>query len=297
MRTLNTGALILGFPEYEAQARRLADAAGLSCAQVDIHRFPDGESKLTLPPDLPEHVIFCRSLDYPNDKLVELVLAAGGARDLGVEKVSLVAPYLSYMRQDKAFHPGEVVSQKIIGRCLAAWFDQLLTVDSHLHRVHKLSDAVPVKNAININATHPMARFIEAHVDNAYLIGPDGESGQWVASIANQYQMDYGVALKERFGDRDVRVQLPAGDYQGRHIVLVDDVASTGQTLLEAATALASCKPASISVLVTHALFVGDAIEQLKAAGVTNIWSCDSIPHPTNAVELASSLAAGLNEW
>ena len=290
-------ALILGFPEYEQQTQRLAQAAGLDCAPVAIHAFPDGESKLTLPPKLPEHVILCRSLDYPNAKLAELVIAAGGARDLGAKTVSLVAPYLCYMRQDKAFHPGEVVSQQVMGRCLAAYFDNVLTVDAHLHRVHKLSDAVPVKSAININATDPMAQFIQTHVDNAYLIGPDGESRQWVADIARQYHMDYGVALKQRFGDREVRVNMPDGAYEGRNIVLVDDVASTGKTLLEAAKALAVYKPASISVLVTHALFVGDAIAQLKAAGVSNIWSCDAIPHPTNAVSLAGAIAAGMGRW
>ena len=290
VNTQNT--LVIGFPEYREQAEAFARAAGLTFASLEIHRFPDAESKLTLPAELPAHVILCRSLDRPNDKLVELILAAEGARELGARTLSLVAPYLCYMRQDKAFHPGEVVSQRVLGRCLADYFDNLLTVDSHLHRVHDLGDAVPLGHAIDVHATAPMAHFIEAHVEHAFLIGPDGESGQWVADIADHYRMDHAVATKERLGDNAVRVTLPDGDYQGRHIVLVDDVASTGHTLLEAARALASYRPASMSVLVTHALFVGDAIEQLHRAGIDNIWSCDSIPHPTNAVPLAGLLAA-----
>lgn len=297
MNTEIHAALIIGFPEYDTQARSMAEAAGLPYAQVDIHPFPDGESKITLPSELPDHVVFCRSLDHPNAKLVELILAAAGARDLGVKTVSLVAPYLSYMRQDISFQPGEVVSQRVIGSCLAGYFDNVLTVDAHLHRVHRLVDAVPVKHAINLNATHPMARFIAQHVERAYLVGPDAESEQWVAEIARQTGMDYGVALKERLGDRDVRVSMPDGDYKGRNIVLVDDVASTGRTLLEAARALAPYQPASISVLVTHALFVGDAVEQLNAAGITNIWSCDSIPHPTNVVPLADILASNISAF
>ncbi len=289
MHTQNT--IVIGFPEYLEQAEAFARAAGLTFASLRIHRFPDAESKLTLPPELPAHVILCRALDHPNDKLVELILAAEGARELGARTVSLVAPYLSYMRQDKAFHPGEVVSQRVLGRCLADYFDNLLTVDSHLHRVHDLGDAVPVGHAIDAHATAPMAHFIEAHVENAFLIGPDGESGQWVADIANHYHMDHAVATKQRLGDNEVRVSLPEGDYAGRHIVLVDDVASTGRTLLEAARALAPYQPASVSVLVTHALFVADAIERLHQAGVEDIWSCDSIPHPTNAVPLADLLA------
>jgi len=284
--------IVLGFPEYEAQAQRFASVAGCSYATLTLHHFPDGESKLQLPAKLPDHIILCRSLNRPNDKLVELILAAAGARDQGSKTVSLLAPYLCYMRQDKAFHQGEIISQKIIGKCLADYFDSILTVDAHLHRIHHLRDAIPIENAVNISATEPMAHFIQNHVDQPYLLGPDGESEQWVAAIAAQSQMDYGVALKERYGDKQVNVHVPEGDYQERNIVLVDDVASTGKTLLEAAKGLQKYKPASISVLVTHALFVDDAIPQLRKAGVSNIWSCDSIPHPTNMVQLADILAA-----
>ncbi len=288
--------LLIGFPEYREQSERLAEAAGLDLAIADIHRFPDGESKLTLPARLPREVILCRSLDHPNDRLVELILAAGGAREQGVETLSLVAPYLCYMRQDKAFHPGEVVSQRIVGRCLAGYLDGLLTVDSHLHRVHRLADAVPVERAIDIHATEPMAHFLAERVEAPFLLGPDGESAQWVADIAHHHGMDHAVCTKERLGDREVRIHLPPGDYRGRNLVLVDDVASTGRTLLEAARAVLPHQPASLSVLVTHALFVGDAIERLEALGIHDIWSCDSIPHPTNAVSLAGILAARLSD-
>ena len=289
-----TDSLLLGFPEYDAQARRLAEAAGMEYACIDIHRFPDGESKLTLPPKLPCNVVLCRSLDNPNAKLVELVLAAGGARALGAEQLTLVAPYLAYMRQDKAFHPGEVVSQQVIGRCLAQYLDGLLTVDAHLHRVSRLDQAVPVAHAVNLNATEPMAAFLRKQFDNPFLLGPDGESVQWVSDIARHDGWDYAVATKDRLGDREVVIHMPEADFRGRDVVLVDDVASTGRTLLGAARQLQQQQPASISVLVTHALFVGDSEEQLRAAGVKHIWSCDSVPHSTNAVHLDTLLARHL---
>lgn len=289
--------MLIGFPDYITQAQQFALAAGLPYVTLKLHRFPDAESKLQLPASLPAHVIFYCSLDRPNDKLIELILAAAGARALGARSVSLVAPYLCYMRQDKAFQTGEVVSQKVIGKLLADYFDNVLTVDAHLHRIHKLSDAIPARQAINISATDPMAHFIQQHIENPYLMGPDGESEQWVTDIATHYQMDYGVALKQRYSDREVKVTMPEGNYQGRNIVLVDDVASTGKTLIEAARALAAYHPASLSVLVTHALFVEDAVTQLKEAGIDNIWSCDSIVHSTNAVKLADLLAINFNSF
>ena len=279
MASSNRKGLLLGFPEYSAPARGLATAAGLDYAEIDVHYFPDGESRLLLPEPLPERLVICRSLNQPNEKLVELALAASTARELGAGEIILVAPYLCYMRQDKAFHPGEAVSQRIIGKLLASWFDGLITVDPHLHRVHHLEDAVPVAKAKVLNATEAMAAYLDSRLDNPVLIGPDEESEQWVAAIAQRNQLDFHVARKVRFGDSDVQVTLPDADYRGRNIVLVDDVASTGRTLEAASRDLISYQPASINVMVTHALFVDDAQERLKDAGVDQIWSCDSIIH------------------
>ena len=147
-----TDSLLLGFPEYAAPAQRLAKALHCPYEQVEVHRFPDGESKLRLPPTLPRHVIVCRSLDHPNDKLIELLLTAETARAAGAEQLTLVAPYLCYMRQDMAFHPGEAVSQRIIGRWLADLFDTVITVDPHLHRIDQLSEVIPASRSVTLSA-------------------------------------------------------------------------------------------------------------------------------------------------
>jgi ribose-phosphate pyrophosphokinase len=160
--------------------------------------------------------------------------------------------------------------------------------------VHHLDDAVPVAKAKALNATEAMASYLDGKLDNPLLIGPDEESEQWVAAIAQRNQLDFHVARKVRFGDSDVQVTLPVADYRGRHIVLVDDVVSTGHTLEAASRDLISYQPASINVMVTHALFVDDALERIKAAGVDQIWSCDSVIHPTNQIRLAKSLAQAL---
>ena len=283
--------LLLGFPEYGGPARDLAAAAGLDFAQIDVHYFPDGESCIRLPEHIPEHIVICRSLNQPNEKLIELILAASTARELGAEKVTLVAPYLCYMRQDRAFHPGEAISQQIVGGLLAVYFDEVVTVDPHLHRVHRLEDAVPVAKALALRATDAMSTYLDGRIENPILIGPDEESEQWVAAIAKQNGLEFHVAGKQRFGDSDVRVSLPVADYQGRHVVLVDDVASTGHTLEAACNELKPYQPASITVMVTHALFVGDALERIRLAGAHEIWSCDSVTHPTNRIGLAESLA------
>lgn len=296
---MNRQAHILCFRESSEQARRLARAAGLPCAEISVHRFPDGESLLTLPTVLSPHVIIFRSLDRPNDKLLEILLVAKGLREQSsIEKLTLVAPYLCYMRQDKAFHPGEIISQQAVGQLLADHFDAVLTVDSHLHRVRSLRQAVPAKTAINLLATRSLAAFLRQQFDNPVLLGPDSESRQWVAAIAGALHSgvaEYCVASKQRHDDTHVEIALPEFDFSGRHVILVDDVASTGRTLEQTARALAKHAPASVSVLVTHALFVGDALKRLYASGVNNIWSSDSVTHPTNHIALDTVLKEGLD--
>ncbi len=288
--------LLLGFPDYADPARNLAAAAGLDYAEIAVHRFPDGESRIRLPAQLPGRVVICRSLYQPNDKLIELALAAATARELGAKHLTLAAPYLCYMRQDKAFHPGEAVSQRVVGKFLASHFDALITVDPHLHRVSRLGDAVPARSAVALAATDAMAAYLDGRLDNPLLIGPDAESRQWVAAIARRKRLEFYVAHKERAGDTDVRVALPEAGYQGRHVVLVDDIASTGRTLEAAGRELGKHGPASVTVMVTHALFISDALEHILGAGVDEIWSSDSIPHPTNRIKLVETMAQALRD-
>jgi len=288
--------VILGFPDYAEPAQGLAEAAGIDYGPIGIHRFPDGESRVRLPARLPPHVVLCRSLDHPNGKLIELELAAAAALDSGAARLTLVAPYLCYMRQDRAFHPGEAVSQRIIGQLLARRFDALITVDPHLHRTHELQAAVPVRRAVALTAAPLMTEWLAGRAGPPLLLGPDAESLQWVSAIAEPAGLDHAVASKTRLGDRSVRVEIPALDYASRQVVLVDDVASTGRTLAECARQVRAQGAASITALVTHALFVGDALDGLRRSGIDTIVSTDSISHASNELRLAPLLAAALIE-
>lgn len=286
--------LVLGFEDYRAQGEALAKALNQPFSQVDVHRFPDGESKVTLPTPLPEKVLVCRSLNQPNDKLIELLLTVKTAREQGAKTLTLVAPYLCYMRQDIAFQPGEAVSQKVIGSFLAELFDRVITVDPHLHRIDRLEEAIPGRDAIALASAKEMGRFLAENTRNPLLVGPDGESEQWVRAIAEPAGLEYTVALKERLGDRQVEIKLPEYDYRRHEVILVDDMISTGRTLLNVTRQLKRQGADTIHCLVTHALFSDDVTEALHEAGITHIWSSDTISHPSNAVSLTGLLASAI---
>lgn len=288
--------MLLCFNEELASATRLAHAANLAMSQVERHRFPDGEIKLRLPDTLPKHVVIFRVLNDPNEKLLELLLVAQTARTLGATHLTLVAPYLAYMRQDIAFHPGEAISQHIVGQFLAGLFDALITVDPHLHRVASLQEAVPVAHAVVLSGAPLLSDWIAARRQHPLLIGPDEESAQWVAMAAQRHGFEHAVCRKVRQGDRAVEVALPDVAVAGRQVVLLDDVASTGHTVARAAQLLLAAGAASVDVAVTHALFAGDALQVMQNAGVGEVWSTDCIAHPSNAVSMTNALAHALTQ-
>lgn len=291
-------ALLLHFADERGAAERLAQTCSLPLAEIARHRFPDEELKLTLPAAAadspPDTLVIYRSLDRPNEKLIEMLLVARHARQRGVKRLLLVTPYLGYMRQDIAFQPGEIVSQKIIGGFLAELFDGLITVDPHLHRISRLQEAIPLADAIALSAAPSLAELVSQRRERPLLMGPDAESAQWVESAARAQTLEHAVCSKIRRGDTRVEIALPAIDVHDRAIVLLDDVASSGRTVASATRLLLAAGARSVDVAVTHALFAGDALQVMAAAGVGEVWSTDCIAHSSNAVPMAPVLAEAL---
>ena len=287
-------ALLLCFADELPLARQIAQASGMALAEVERHVFPDGELRLRLPPQLPQRVVVLRSLHEPNAKLLELLLTARTARALGAGHLTLVAPYLAYMRQDIAFHPGEAISQTIVGEHLAQLFDAVLTIDPHLHRVATLAQAVPARQALALTAAPLLGDWVFRQCPNALLVGPDEESAQWIQAAAQAHGLEHAVCSKNRHGDREVEIMLPQVDVKDRAVVLLDDIASSGRTLAQAARALLAAGARSVDVAVTHALFAGDALQVIRSAGVGRVWSTDSVPHASNSVHIAGLLSAAL---
>jgi ribose-phosphate pyrophosphokinase len=286
--------LLLAFDDETTLAEPLAAALGCPLHWIERHRFPDGESKLRLPAALPPRVAVLRGLHRPNEKLAELMIVAPAARELGAVHLTLVCPYLAYMRQDMAFQPGEAISQRHVGQALAAWFDAIITVDPHLHRVASMDEVVPGRRGVALSAAPLLGAWAARHVLQPILLGPDEEAAPWVRAAALAQRLDHGTCIKQRRGDREVHVALPPMSFHGREVVLIDDVASTGRTLAVTAAALCERGARAVDVAVTHALFVDDALAQLAQAGVRHVWSSDSVAHASNVVSLAPLLAGAL---
>jgi len=151
-----SGAAIQWMPNAGHTGRQLAAVLGIPANEIAVHRFPDGELRVTVGPAAPTTIVF-GSLDQPNEKLIALLFAAEALRREGARRLVLVAPYLAYMRQDFAFHAGEAISQRIVGEMLARTFDRIVTVEAHLHRTATLQAVFPGIEADNLSAMPAVA--------------------------------------------------------------------------------------------------------------------------------------------
>jgi ribose-phosphate pyrophosphokinase len=284
--------VLLPFPLQRALAGAMAIPLGARVGRLDWRHFPDGESLVAVDDALSgADVAIVASLHRPDELSIALRFAALTAREFGARSVGLVAPYLAYMRQDTRFHRGEAVSAPLYARFLEEGFDWLVTADPHLHRNPELSGLYRIP-AVRVAAAPVVAEWVRDNVPDAILIGPDSESAQWVADIAQRVGLPWQVLQKERHGDRDVEVSLPdAESARGRRPVIVDDIVSSGRTVIETLGHLHRLGlPAAVCVAI-HAVFAKDAYDRLLEAGAARVVSTDSIPHPSNAMSIAGLLA------
>ena len=283
-------------PTAAREARQLAGRLGLAMHTIAVHRFPDEELRVTVGPAAPTTILYT-PLDRPSDKLLAVLFAAEALRRGGAKRLVLVAPYLCYMRQDIAFHPGEAISQKVVGKLLADAVDRVVTVDAHLHRTKRIDDVFPGIAADDLSAMPAVFETLRfSGVDPAtVVVGPDEESEPWVAELAGELNVAHAIGRKKRRGDQVVEIAFPdPGLLAGRPVLLVDDIVSSGGTLIACARALLAAGCRTIDAVITHALFPPEMIRKFHEVGIRSIRSTTSVPHPSNAIALDEILARAL---
>lgn len=283
-----SAVIIQSLPSSSRDATRLAARLGVPFHEIAIHPFPDGEMRVTVGAAASTTMIYT-SLDRPNDKLIALMFAAEALRRGGAKRLVLVAPYLCYMRQDAAFHEGEAISQKVIGALLSRYLDRIITVDAHLHRTPDIRAVFLGIESDNLSAMPAISDALrKGGLDPATVVaGPDAESRPWVSDLAGRLGLSHTVAQKTRRGDRSVAIafQDPAC-IAGRPALIVDDIVSSGGTMIACAKALTAAGATTIDAVVTHALFPEQLGRDMIASGIRSIRSSHSVPHSTNAIVL-----------
>ena len=266
--------------------------------KITQHQFPDGETVIKIDSNVAgRDVIFITSLDQPNTKLLPLLLAAETTRSQDALKITLIAPYLAYMRQDKVFEPGQGITSKYFAQLISHYFDGLITIDPHLHRWPTLSAIYDIPTTV-LHATDNIAQWIHKHIQQAILIGPDAESVQWVEDIAMKAKAPFLILEKIRKGDECIEVSIPnIENYKNCIPVLIDDIISTGMTMMGTVEHLKSLNMLAPICIGVHAIFAGDAYQKLLFSGVEKIITCNTIQHCSNDIDISTNIINFLGIW
>jgi ribose-phosphate pyrophosphokinase len=280
-----------------AKLQSLLGEDQVQLGQFECRHFPDGETYLRIDSEVQQQtlLVLCQ-LHQPNNKLVDLMLFAETARQLGATRIHLVAPYLAYMRQDKQFNPGECISSRHVARWLSEHFDSLITLDPHLHRYHALDEIYTIP-AQSLHATDLIAEYVRQHITKPLIVGPDSESEQWADAVASKAGCDAIVLSKQRKGDHEVEVSLPLLDqYPDHQPVLIDDIISTGRTMMMAAENIVQQGGKPAICIAVHGVFASGAFEEMQRSDIAEIITCDTILHSSNKISVMKKLARAVIE-
>ncbi|MDF2180218.1 ribose-phosphate diphosphokinase [Aliiglaciecola sp. CAU 1673] len=281
---------LLFSPRPHPLEQGLANRLECEKGRLEQRLFPDGESYLRLHSDVKDRdCIILLDLTHPNDKYLPLIYLTDTLREYGARSIGLVVPYLPYMRQDIRFHEGEAITSRIFAKSLSNHLDYMVTIDPHLHRYDSLDEIYSIKTKVVAGAPALANHF--KNQSNLLLVGPDSESEQWVGDIARHSDHPFVIGEKLRSGDRKVKVSLPdLSAYSGYHAVIIDDVISSGQTLLQCLSALHEQGITQASCAAVHGIFADQSDQLLMDSGIESLITCNTIPHSSNLVDVTDLL-------
>jgi ribose-phosphate pyrophosphokinase len=280
---------VIGGTASTALAERISRELGNAPFAIPFtKRFPDGEMYVRVGGRLEgEDVVVVQSTRTDQD-LVELLLLEEAVREAGARRVFVVVPYFGYARQDRRFFPGEPVSARAFCRHVELDADAVVTVD--LHSSQTLSHFT--KPAYEASGIPAIARLLrERPID--LLVSPDRGGVDRARRMAQLLDKPWFALEKKRIDSEHVELALPPAldiPVEGKHVVVVDDVISTGGTIVEAAKLLKKNQVGALSAACTHGLFLRDAFERIKAVA-DEVFSTDTLGNPAEKASVAPDIA------
>ncbi len=283
----------------EKIAKKIAKEFGCPYSRTKVSAFPDGDLYLKFNSELNKEKLIIVESFQPNSNsaLLNVIFAAKTAKDLGAKKVILVVPYLALLRQDKRFNSGECINARIMADLINnSGIDKIITVDPHLHRIEKMNDIFTIQSK-NVTANHIIAKFIKRKYRNVAVIGPDWESYQWADEISKEIGVEDTVLEKTRHTSRNVDVEVTKEiNIKGKNIVIVDDIISTGNTMIKACQQAKKLGAKTVNAVGVHGLFVEKGYLKMKRAGFDDIVTCNTIEHESNKIDVTEILIEELKK-
>ncbi len=276
-------------------ARRLAGKAKARYVSTELRVFPDGESKITISARPKKGKIVVVNSTYPpvDSNLLHTLVLISKARQFS-SQIICVIPYLGYARQDREFLPGEVVTLAVIAKLLrASGVSKIVVVDIH-SKLGLRHFGIPITN---VSAVPELVNhFKKMRLNDPLVVSPDSGG----AARAKEFAKLYGtgvIALQKQRDRKTGKVEIKTANLdkvRGRDLVLVDDMISTGGSIIKATEFLKKQKCGRVFVACTHALLIDNAEKKIRRAGVSQIISANTIPGKTSIVDVSGIIAKAI---
>ena len=274
-------------------AEEIAENLQCDCIRADTQTFPDGEcyTRINAATLKDDDVVIVQNT-YPDNNFIEMLLIEDAVKGLGAKSVTLVIPYFGYARQDRIFKPGEPESAKILSKCLAMGCDRVMTIDLHKEDTLKYFER-PYKD---LKAAEAIADFfMDKDVDMVF--SPDIGAAGRAKDVGERLGKPYDHLEKTRLSGTEVRIKPANSDCTGKNILIVDDMISTGGTIVTATRQLKEAGAKTVSVACTHGVFVNNALDRLEGSNIDGVYCANTLPSKVSKISIAKLIAKALREW
>jgi len=276
-------------------ARKLSRKIKANFVKTQVRIFADGESKITLTGKISKQKSIVVQSIYPpvDSNLIQALSLISKAKEISSEVIAVI-PYMGYARQDREFLPGEIVTMKVLGKLFkGAGASKIIAVDIHSMIGFK-HFSIKTKN---VSAIPELVQYFKKlSLKNPLVVSPDQGGKERAKEFAKELGSEF-IALEKKRDRKTGKVQIKTknlGEVANRDLILVDDMISTGGSIVKATQFLKKQKCKKVYVACTHALLMNDAEKRIKKAGVTKIISTNTIPGKTSIVDISNTIAKAI---
>lgn len=286
--------MIIGGSASQKLAALISKELDETLCPLETRKFPDGERYIRIGGNLESDAVVIQSTGYPQDQnLLELFLILKTLKSLDVENIKVVIPYFGYARQEKRFKTGEAISAQVVSELLeACGASEIFSINLHEDGLRNLFN-IP---AHNLSAMPLIAEYIGEHLDDPVIVAPDKGALGFASEIAGILGCDSDHLEKTRISPDKVETRTKDLDVQGREAVIIDDIISTGGTIINASHILRQHGASKIVVSCVHPVLVEDALLRIFASGVDDVIATDTLQSDASTISVAPLIADFIGE-
>ena len=285
--------MIIGGSASQSLAAEVAKQLDEKLCTVEIKKFPDGEKYFRIKDEIPEDekVVIIQSTGYPQDEnMMELFFILDTLSDMNIEDITVVSPYLGYSRQERRFKEVECISAKATAKLIQSMgVKHLISINLHEESICDLYD-IPVDN---LSAMPSIAEYIRNNHDDKkpVILAPDKGAENFAKEIAEILDTDYDYLEKVRLSPEVVKTKTKSISVENRSVIIVDDIISTGGTIVNAIDILKKQGAKKVDVVCVHPVLVGDAILKISAAGASSVKATNTLISEVASISVGKTIA------